>query len=180
MDIQLIEEFKLSHDLKTQIAELLKICFPDACFYGRTYFKQLPHYRLILSVDQQLVGQLALDYRVMRLNQQPIYVLGLIDFAIHPHYQNQGYSKLLIRALEHMVAKFEQNIDFLLLTTKQPEFYRKLGFQTTNQTVQWLAIEHLKNYGIQEQYIENELMYKRIGQKKWSEQSVLDMLGYWY
>ncbi|HEU4496736.1 MAG TPA: GNAT family N-acetyltransferase, partial [Flavobacterium sp.] len=97
MAIELIDEFRLEKTVKKQIASLLKICFPEEEFHGRTYFKQLPHYRLLLKKDERLIGQLGLDYRVMLLGKKPITVLGVIDLAILPEFQGQGFGTELLR-----------------------------------------------------------------------------------
>ncbi|WP_445116451.1 GNAT family N-acetyltransferase [Acinetobacter sp. WZC-1] len=182
MDIIFLEEFKLDSETEAHISNLLRLCFPQQNFEGRSYFRQRPHYRLLMTVDDRLVGQMGLDYRMMCLNQQPVAVLGIIDLAIDPECRHKGYATLLLKALDHLVDKFPHNIDFLLLTSEpeQHQFYQKFGFQRTQQTVRWLAIENHSSYGLKEELIEDQLLYKQTGYKKWVNHSVLDMLGYWY
>ena len=93
MNIQFIDELALDAETKLQIADLMKLCFPEEDFHGRHYFKQLPHYRLLLKNQNQLIGQLGLDYRVMTLNGESINVLGVMEFAIFPQYQKKRYGK---------------------------------------------------------------------------------------
>ncbi|MEZ4691756.1 MAG: hypothetical protein R3A12_17000 [Ignavibacteria bacterium] len=38
---EFIDEFRLNENTKSQIADLLKISFPEEDFHGRTYFKQI-------------------------------------------------------------------------------------------------------------------------------------------
>jgi N-acetylglutamate synthase-like GNAT family acetyltransferase len=180
MEYELIDEFKLDQETKAQVAELLKICFPEEDFNGRIYFKQLPHYRLLLKDKTKIIGQLGLDYRMMTLNQQPISVLGIIDLAILPTYQGQGLGTKLLKELDSIVKKHSENIDFLFLVADKHHFYENCGFKLIKQHVKWLTIEEHINYGLQEKEFDNCLMIKQIGQKKWIENGELDMFGYWY
>lgn len=180
MNVQFIDELALDAEIKLQIADLMKLCFPEEDFHGRHYFKQLPHYRLLLKNQNQLIGQLGLDYRVMTLNDEPINVLGVMEFAIHPKYQKQGMARLLLNELDHLAQKFKTNIDFLFLVADRHDFYQKFGFQLTAQHARWLVTEEHINYGMKEGFFDDCLMYKQVGTKPWVENGNLDFMGYWY
>jgi GNAT superfamily N-acetyltransferase len=110
-----LNEFQLDEITKQQIRELLRVSFPDEDFRGRTYFKQLPHYRLLLKHENFLVGQLGLYYRVMTLRGEPIRVLGIIDLAIVSTYQGQGLGTELLQEVDSIAQRHSNNIDFLIL-----------------------------------------------------------------
>ena len=76
MKIDFIEEFKIGENIKAELAGLLALCFFETAYRGGTFFKQLPHYRLILTEDNKVIGQLAIDYRVMNLNGEMVKVFG--------------------------------------------------------------------------------------------------------
>ena len=181
MYTEFVNEFELSEETKGQLASLLKISFPEVNYNGRHYFKQLPHYRLLLKNNSLVIGQLALDFRVMTLDGIPINVLGVIDFAIAPEFRRNGNGKFLMQQLLDKAYFFKNNIDFIFLVTDTPIIYRNFGFKSTSQIVRWLATEEHINYGIKEELINDcFLMYKKIGNKEWSDNSVLDLMGYWY
>jgi predicted N-acetyltransferase YhbS len=180
MRSELIDEFRLDKETKKQITDLIKICFPEVEFNGRTYFKQLPHYRLLLKEETKVVGQIGLDYRVMTLNGKPINVLGIIDLTVLPSYQGQGFGTKLLKELDKIVEQNNLNIDFLFLVSDNHKFYENCGYKLTKQKVKWLAIEEHINYGLQENEFDDCLMYKQVGQINWTENSELDMFGYWY
>lgn len=46
--------------------------------------------------------------------------------------------------------------------------------------MKWLVTEEHINYGMKEEHIEDCLMYKPLGEKEWVENSVLELMGYWY
>lgn len=180
IQIEFIEELKLTSETKSQITQLLKVSFPEEDFHGRHYFKQLPHHRLILKDCDHIIGQLALDFRVMTLDSRPINVLGIIDLAILPEFRHQGMATRLMTSLIHQSIELKENIDFLLLATDQPTFYEKFGFKSTTQCVKWLVTEEHINYGLKEELVEDVLMYRKIGNKEWIENTTLDLMGYWY
>ncbi|QIO06817.1 GNAT family N-acetyltransferase [Acinetobacter shaoyimingii] len=179
--IELVHEFELEPYIKVQISALLKRCFPEEDFNSRTYFKQHPHSRLLLSKDDVLIGQLGLDYRAMNLNGKPIHVLGIIDLAIFPEYQGQGYASRLIHYLNDLAFNWSHNIDFLFLYSEETTFYEKFGFSPVSISVEWLAMQEHRHYGVMIEKIHKGLMYKPVvGQKIWPEDSKLDLLGYFY
>jgi hypothetical protein len=79
MTTQFINEFQINASTRAQLNKLLQTCFPDTLYKGRSYFKQLPHYRLLLWRNDKLTGQLSIDYRVMNLNNEPVKVFGVED-----------------------------------------------------------------------------------------------------
>lgn len=180
MTISFINEFEIDADCSSQIAALLKLCFPEADYNGRTFFKQLPHYRFLLKDDNQVWGQVAIDYRVMNLNGSMVRVFGIIDLVVHPDKQGRGCGTMLMKEVEKTAKAHSANIDFLFLVTDIPDFYQRLGYQKTNPTVTWLKINQGRNYGLTtEQVNDCFLMYKEVSGTKWAN-GTLDMLGYWY
>lgn len=178
--IEWIPEFELQPAQKAEIAQLLAACFPDTEYNGRIYFKQMPHYRLLLKNNAAIIGQLAIDYRVMNVNQSLVQVMGVIDLAVHPNYQGRGFGKRLMLALENIAQKHKHNVDFLFLVTDLPVFYEQLGYSKTVQKVSWLKIDQGKNYGMGNEQVDDcFLMFKSMGNLNW-EDGELDMLGYWY
>lgn len=178
--IDFVNEFEIKEKVKIELNNLLSICFTDTIYNERTYFKQLPHYRLIMKLDNKVIGQLGIDYRVMNLNGNLIKVFGVIDLAVHPNFQKRGFGINLMKELELIAIKNKQNIDFLFLTTDNPLFYEKIGYIKTINKVDWLKIDQGKNYGLGSEVINDSiLMFKKIGIKNWKD-GELDMLGYWY
>jgi GNAT superfamily N-acetyltransferase len=180
MTFELTDEFRLDKTIKKQIADLLAVCFPEEEFNGRTYFKQLPHYRLLLKEGKKILGQLGLDYRVMTLGGQPITVLGIIDLTILPDFQGQGLGTKLLNELDNIVSDHIDNVDFLFLVADKHKFYENCGYKLIKQKAKWLAIEEHINYGFQEKEFDDCLMIKQIGRTEWTENVELDMFGYWY
>jgi N-acetylglutamate synthase-like GNAT family acetyltransferase len=180
MKFEFIDEFKINEKTKNQISELLKICFSDEDYGGRTYFKQIPQYRILVKENGNLIGQLGLDYRIMTINKKPIRVLGVIDLLVSPEKQKLGIGTKMLDKLNRIAEQNRINVDFILLVADKHKFYEKSGFKLTKQNVKWFATENHINYGIQEGKFDNCLMIKQIGRTKWEDDTELDMLGYWY
>lgn len=181
MRVDFINEFQLNQQTQAEVAELRAICFPDSSGKGRTYFKQLPHYRLLLRNEQnKTVGQVGIDYRIMNLNGEVVTVMGVIDLAVHPDYRGYGHGAWLIKEMEKLATDNPNNVDFIFLVTDIPAFYEKLGYATTTVHTTWLKIHQGKNYGLGNEMVTDcYLMYKQMGKKQWAD-GELDWLGYWY
>ena len=180
MKIDFIEEFQIGENIKIELVELLALCFSETAYRGRTFFKQLPHYRLILTDENKVIGQVAIDYRIMNLNGEIVRVFGVIDLAIYPKRQGEGLGTKLMLELEKISSANQNNIDFLFLVTDKPAFYERLGYKKTKLQVTWLKINQGKNHGLTTEEVNDcDLMFKEVSGRKWSD-GQLDMLGYWY
>lgn len=180
MHTTFVNEFQLTPVLKEQLQNLLKICFPEADFNGKEYFKQLPHGRLLLWENGALIGQLSIDYRVMNLNGEPVRVMGAADVCVLPSLQGKGIGSYLMNEWEQLAQSQPGNVDFLFLVTDKPEFYKRLGYQCHHLHVKWLKIDQHQTLGIGfEKITDSHFMVKPLGHKSWAE-GPLDMLGYMY
>ncbi|WP_214703354.1 MULTISPECIES: GNAT family N-acetyltransferase [unclassified Exiguobacterium] len=178
MNIQQMMEFEIGEALDKQLTELLMKSF-DPLYHERSYFKQLPHLRLIACDEQQhVIGQVGLDFRVMNLNGDPIRVLGIIDLCVQEEWQGRGIGGAL---MERVIALGDEHeIDFLLLFADRPHLYEQIGFHKVSNTCTWLQIDdqNQTTRGIGEAPFD-ELMVKTVGDKQWME-GTLDLLGYLY
>lgn len=180
MEIKFLQEHQLTPDVQNHVATLLQLSFTDIDYQGRTYFKQLPYARLLAYHDDQLVGHLALDYRVMSLNGQAINVLGVVDLCVAASYQRQGIGLQLLDQFEDFAHQAAQSIDFLFLVADDTRLYERAGYQTTSLETTWLKIDNHKTYGAgTERIIDTNFMYKSISGISWTHGS-LDLLGFMY
>ena len=170
-------EMTLSESMDMELIELLQHAFPSL-YPNRRYFKQLPHLRLIAYEDEQIIGQVGLDFRVMNIDGTPIHVLGIIDLCVREAVRGRGVGRAL---MEKVIALGEAYpIDFLLLFADRPDLYERIGFQKVSNTCTWLQIndENQTTRGIGEARFE-ELMIRQVGDKRWTD-GKLDLLGYLY
>ncbi len=170
-------DFQLTKSEKHKVLTILQETFPGF-FTDRIYYKQVPHFRLLLQSDAgEWVGQVGIDCRMMALNGVPISVFGIIDLCVSKKYQHQGWATQLLQKVEAM-AKAHQ-ADFLLLLADDHRLYLRNGFGVVANECVWLKIEEHQTLGIGQAWIAQEVMIKPLGDKPWAA-GKLDMLGYMY
>ncbi|MDK8190972.1 GNAT family N-acetyltransferase [Paenibacillus sp. UMB7766-LJ446] len=171
-------DMEMKEEWITHLQELLVASFPEVYPKDRLFFKQIPQCRLLaFNSDNQLVGHVALDYRMMNLNGEAVRVLGIIDLCVSITHRSQGIASLLLGEVEKLT---KGNIDFVLLFADNMNLYRKNGFKGVSNTCKWLKIDHesLTTIGVGVQKVEG-LMIREVGTRAWSE-GELDFLGYLY
>lgn len=177
LEIRKYSEFELTKNIQQQIAVLLQKCFPDTNYHGLHYFKQLPQFRLLAYEDEMLIGHVGLDFRIMKLNDLPITVMGIIELCVLEERRNHYIASFLLEEVE----KLAQNstTDFLFLFSKDGAIYKKHNFNYVDNLCTWLKIHEHNTIGIGDEFISHEIMVKAMSSKKW-ETGKLDLLGYLY
>ncbi|EHH1028277.1 GNAT family N-acetyltransferase [Vibrio parahaemolyticus] len=82
-------EIELSKEQHNSIEVLRNKSFPEHQV-TRSYYKQLPHMRALKYRDDQLVGYMGLDYRVVSVGDEIYKVLGVSDFCVEQSSQRNG------------------------------------------------------------------------------------------
>lgn len=177
LEIRKYAELELDSETIEQISLLLQKSFPETAYNGRHYFKQLPHYRLLAYEDEMLVGHAGIDYRIMRLNDQQIKVLGVIDLCVVEERRNHYIGSFLLEEIEKLA--MNANADFILLFSKVGKVYEKHNYKYVDNICTWFKLHEHKSIGIGDEFIQKEIMVKEMSAKKW-EAGNLDMLGYLY
>lgn len=169
-----IEEFQISTATHQQIQILFASCFPEYP-KDRTYFKQVPTFRYLVWESEQLIGHLGVDHRIIRVGNQLVSIMGIVDLCIDPAFQSKKIASNLIQKLNELAQQHQ--IDFLVLVTADHNYYRKHGFQLVQNICRWLIINNHQMLGIGHRRIEESLMVKAIGDKKWND-GMIDFLGH--
>ena len=180
-----MERVEIEHQLETAIdrrteralASLLDQCFPGM-FEGRTYYKQLPHARLLLRGKGVLVGQCGLDFRIIRIGDEVLRALGVIDLCVAHSRRRLGLASELLDRVDE-IAKTAR-ADLTLLFADRPGLYRRAGFQAADPArVQWLAVENIASDGMVERDLAPTLMV-RMAEPKQLPSGIIDLIGYLY
>lgn len=174
MNIKRVEEFLIDKSLRIKIHSLLSECFPDYP-KGKTYYKQLPTFRLLAWEADNLVGHLAVEYRVMNNDGSLIHVFGIADLCVAHNFQHQKIGTQLLDQLEKLGKTNE--IDFLLLIAKDHELYLKNNFTLVENTCKWLFTNQHETLGVMQRQLQSSLMVKALGKKIWKPNK-LDFLGH--
>jgi GNAT superfamily N-acetyltransferase len=173
--IERVLEGELSEARERSIMLLLEDCFPDT-FSGRIYFQQIPHVRFLLFDGDLLLGQVAVDFRVIRVGKEVVRILGVIDLCVRSEVRRRGYGTVFL----HVVAEQARawRAQHLVLFADRSELYLRNGYAAINPAeVKWLAIEERQSYGLIEGDMTGTLFAKSLFFEPWPEGSI-DMLGY--
>lgn len=168
-----IEEPLIDESTQLKIRSLFDQCFPQYPSV-RTYLKQLPNFRYLSFENEQLIGHLAVEYRMIRVSDEVCSIFGIVDFCIDEQYQLRRIGSQMLHELETLAKQCR--IDFLVLQASEPAFYLHQGFQQADNLCRWLLIQEHQSIGLSQRRLPDSLMYKPLGNKTW-ENGLVDFLG---
>lgn len=183
--LELIDDFRIPPPTRVAIRQLLATCFPEAAFVQiRTYLKQLPPRRLLAWDDAacasasedgaELIGQLGLEHRVVRVGDEVFPIFGAIEVCVAPHRRRQGVAGAMLDYIDDLARTC--GVEFIVLFTDDGRLYRRHGYANRSNLIRWLMIHEHRIIGIDEQPLA-ELMVKPLGDRAWPD-GLFDMLGY--
>lgn len=170
---QRIEEFAISEKHKNDIHQLLKENFsgyPE----DRIFYKQLPNFRFLAFYQNEIVGHMAVDYRVMNNDGQLISIFGVIDLCVKEAFQHQKIASQLLHELTQLGK--DNNIDFIVLNAVDSNLYQNNGFEVVSNECKWMVIHQQATLGVVKRSLQEGLMIKSLGSKEWRPKQ-LDFLG---
>lgn len=169
-------EWDLPATVHADIATLRNACFPNDQ-HDRSYGKQLPHFRYLVYDDDQLVGHMGVDHRVISVGGIVLRIFGGIDVCVAATHRRKGITHQLLTTL----ATYAQAcaVDFLFLVADDDRVYTQNGFVRVSQYCSWLRIDEHTNYGVAFQKLTNEFMVKPTSTKTWPD-GPIDLLGYMF
>ncbi len=173
MEIKRIEEFKLNSNQHLQINQLLQLCF-SAYPTDRTFYKQIPSFRYLVFEKKAIVAHLAIIHRMIKIGGKNYIIFGVSDLCVHPDFQHKKIASVLLENLEKLGRKHK--IDFITLIAQEVDFYKKNGYEVFNNDCRWLIVNETQSLGIAQRNLDNALMVKPLGDKKWVKETV-DFLG---
>ena len=175
-NLQFINEIDMDKSTHELIKDLRNASFPDHTS-DNSYYKQLPHIRCLqYNEDEQLVGYMGLDYRVVGVGDEHYKILGIIDFCVSENFRGNGVGTLMLEKLTTFAES--KDVDFIILMSDKKYLYEKNGFCSQCVPSSWLRLHEYKNYGVAFEYLD-DLFVKATGSKKWSKGHV-DWLGYMF
>ncbi|HHF3111303.1 TPA: GNAT family N-acetyltransferase [Vibrio diabolicus] len=168
-------EIELSKAQHNAIEALRNKSFPEHQV-DRSYYKQLPHMRVLKYEGDHLVGYMGLDYRVVRVGDEIYKVLGVSDFCVESTLQRQGIGTTMLSQLSEYAST--KDVDFIILVSDLDRFYVANGYVCLNSLSSWLRVHEHKNYGVAVEQVD-DLYVKPISGKIWAVGHI-DWLGYMY
>lgn len=173
MKIQRIEEFKINKKQHSEISELLKLCF-SSYPSNRSFYKQFPSFRYLVFEEKKFIAHLAIIHRMIKVGEENFIIFGVSDLCVHPNFQQKKIASVLLQKLETLGKKHK--IDFITLIAQEQNFYKKNGFNVYNNDCRWLIINETQSLGLAQRNLDNSLMVKTLGEKKWKN-GMVDFQG---
>ena len=173
-EITVVPEYALTHLQREAIIRLRAEAFPG---YGedRSYFKQLPHHRLMAYESGHLVGQTGVDYRVVSVGGKPTPIFSLIDLCVAQAARGRGIGAAILEAVSGLGQA--NGVPFVLLLTDVPGFYARSGYVSVNADCTWLRIDEHKSQGQTTMRLDGDMMVKSLKGDPWPA-GPIDFLGY--
>ena len=169
-------ESEISSDTHRAIQALRNSCFIEHAV-PRSYGKQLPHFRILASDDQELVGHVGVDHRVMRFGDQVCSVFGVVDLCVAEDMRGKGIGGALLSRIEEYARR--GRIDVMFLLCYKPELYLSQGFRRLDAECNYLGIDEHKNLGVLSEHLSGEIMIKSFGMDQLPT-GPIDFLGYMF
>lgn len=173
--IEQVLEMGLRGPLEKQIAQLLDRCFPNT-FDGRSYYKQVPHSRLLMWSKGRLIGHMGLDHRVIRVGETVTRVTGIADLCVDPDHSGAGRGSTLLEFAENL-ARLGQT-DHMILFADRKDLYVRNGYRAVEPALLiWLAIDERASHSIQRCDLSGTFMAKTLSDAPFPLGKI-DLLGY--
>ena len=170
-----IDEYQLTFQQKNDLRNLLDNCFSDT-FEGRIFYKQLPHFRYLAYTENNLIGQIGVDHRVIRVGDIVLPIFGLIDLCVFPQYRSNGIGAKLLN--ETFSLAKSTGVKFNILMADNHTLYKKEGYCSVKPAqIRWQAIDDLNSIETINCDLSDCFMIKSIDETRWPAGNI-DMLGY--
>jgi len=164
MTIKRQEEFSISPDDHKAIERLLALCFSDYP-KDRSYYKQAPDFRFLVWEDQQLIGHMAVEHRMINVAGSLAKIFGVVDLCVDQAFQGHKIASQLLQNLEKLGKQHQ--IDFVLLTASD----------LVNNPFRWLILHEHQTLGVGSRRFKDSVMVKSLGKMEW-EEGLVDLLGH--
>ncbi len=168
------EEFSISSIVNANIQVLLQACFPDYPSH-QSYFKQVPHSRILVWEKETLIGHASLEYRKIKVGETIMKAFLIGDICVHPTFQHQHIASKIIEQIETLGK--ENGLDLMIVTVSDTALYKKNGFVVVDNICRWVMLQNHSTLGVIERNLNNSLMVKMLGQTSWNE-GTIDFMGY--
>ena len=155
------------------IANLLDACF-DGAHGRRPSFNQILHERLLAWSGSDLLGHVGMDYRVVRVGEAIVPVVGIVDLCVAPGARRQGIGAALLQGAEERA----RGQSFALAMADDPRLYQESGYSLLHAAdVTFLAIDELRCHGVIRRDLSEVFMVKRLTFDAWPD-GPIDLLGH--
>jgi Acetyltransferase (GNAT) domain len=168
-----LAESEVDRALSYRLQLLLQSSFPG--YPDRDYYKLPPHFRLLAIVGGNVVAQLGLELRVIRVGQGVFRTFGVVDLCVKAKERSRGLAtNMLTKVMDYAKACA---MDFVLLFADDDRLYVQNGFHRVNNPCTWVKVDNHVTLGLARREMTNALMVNSVQGKVWPDGEV-DLLGH--
>jgi GNAT superfamily N-acetyltransferase len=169
-----VAETEVEADLVGQLQALLRASFHDYPY--RTYFKLPPHFRYVAELGETVVGQVGVEFRLIRVGETILRTFGVVDLCVREDERSHG---LASRMLDEVTGSARSSdMDFVMLFADDDRLYISKGWShVTNQRCCWVKINEHTTLGLGVDATPRVIMIKAVGEQSWPEGDI-DLLGH--
>jgi GNAT superfamily N-acetyltransferase len=171
--ISRVAEAEIPADLAHQLQALLQACFPG--YPSRAYFKLPPHFRYLAVAGGELVGQVGVELRVIRVGSDVLRTFGVVDLCVRESGRSRGLAGRLLAEVTRLAGSC--GMDFVILFADDDRLYERNGWARAANPCSWLKIHEHATLGLATAEDTGALMVKKIGPQAWPDGEV-DLLGH--
>jgi GNAT superfamily N-acetyltransferase len=171
--ISRVAEAEIPADLLHQAQALLQTCFPG--YPSRAYFKLPPHFRYLAVAGGELVGQVGVELRVIRVGSNVLRTFGVVDLCVRGSERSRGLAGKLLAEVTQLACTCQ--MDFVILFADDDRLYTRNGWTRAANLCSWLKINDHTTVGLATAEDTGALMVKKTGHHTWPEGEV-DLLGH--
>jgi hypothetical protein len=171
--ISRVAEAEIPVDLMNQALGVLQECFPG--YPPRPYFKLPPHFRYLAMAGGELVGQMGVELRVIRIGASVLRTFGVVDLCVSNSGRSRGLAGRLLAEVTQLAVSC--GLDFVILFADDDRVYTRNGWARVANPCSWLKIHEHTTLGLATAEDTGALMVKQTGQHAWPEGEV-DLLGH--
>jgi GNAT superfamily N-acetyltransferase len=168
-----VAEAEIGQDLMQRAQALLQLSFPG--YPSRSYFKLPPHFRYLVMGNGELLAQMGVEFRMIRVGSSVLRTFGIVDLCVRGSARSHGLAGKLLAEVTELARSC--GMDFVILFADDDRLYRRNGWAHASNPCSWLKIHDHATLGLATAEDTGTLMVKRIGRQAWPQGEV-DLLGH--
>lgn len=170
-EIIFLPDERVSKQVDRQIRDLLSRCFVQdaAHFQKQRHFLEIPQYRWLVYVAEQLVAHVALHRKRFASPEHEFEIGGVAEVCVHPGFRGQGLVKRMLSHVHDWLA--EQDVPFSVLFGENA-VYASSGYQSIKNPIRFYDAKQ----SCWKVELDDHGMFKEIGRQSWPE-GIIDLQG---
>jgi aminoglycoside 2'-N-acetyltransferase I len=140
LQVEIIRSTQVSSRVQESIDRLDRLAFVEDSEFDLSAWAD-SDWMVLGRLDGEIVSQLGLLKREIRINAVPLFVGGVGGVATHPGWRRSGFSSALLSAVaEYMQIELKVPFGLLVCASESSRFYARMGWRTV-ATELWCTVK---------------------------------------